>query len=105
MFYKKLVSLDRPVTIKGKDLKEKLKIRITQLDEKIAGMNKTLTDNFSGSILEGTIKAEQKREILRAIHDFETQKVWVNKLLEVILDKNEYALNLTEATTLGIIKQ
>jgi hypothetical protein len=99
---KSIIALDRPVIIKGNDLKVKLQDRMSIINDEIDRSNKTLETEYE-RVMEGSLKSTQKKVLQKNISEMQTQKVWLKKLFNIIENDREYALNLTEATTLNVI--
>lgn len=101
---KKVVSLDRPVLVEGKDLKLRIEERKAFFNNQINESIKILSSKYAVCI-EGTPKSEEKRAIQQNIHEFELKRIWLNKLVAIIKDDYEYALTISEGITLGIISE
>jgi hypothetical protein len=102
MFFDNIVDFDRPILIKGKELKIKISVRITEVQEEIDRINDNLIRNYA-QCLEGSLKSRQKREILQNLSIIEDRKMSLEKTLSIIKNRKNYALTINEASDLKII--
>jgi len=102
-FFDNIIDLDRPILMKGKAIKEKLAVRIEEVQAEIDSINTTITTNYA-QCLEGSLKAQQKRDLLKKLHEMEDHKVYLVRLQGLLKDRKNYALSIAEATSLKIVE-
>lgn len=100
---KEIYSIDRPVVIDGVELLAKLDERLGQIKENICQV-KTLLETEYASCIEGSAKANKKRECQKVLHDYTLKELWFARLKKVIREDKAYALSLVEAINLGIVE-
>lgn len=100
---KEIYSIDRPVVIDGVELLAKLDERLEQITENINQVQMLIDTEYSNCI-EGSAKANKKRECQKVLHDYKLKEIWFLRLKKVIREDKAYALSLVEAINLGFVE-
>jgi hypothetical protein len=104
MFKSKVLSFDRPVLIKGKDLRVKLVDKLKQMEKQRTELATMLKSRFSNTN-DDESKVEQKKQIMKLAAEIKARMDNIDRLLEIIDDKYEYTLTLNEAQFLNMFNK
>ena len=97
-----ILSIERPVVVDGEILFARLNEKVNNFEESIVKATDIINTEYK-SCLQGTAKADKKRQLQKELHDIQVKKLWLSRLKDVVTSNYKYALTIQEAILLGFI--